>query len=203
MDVSQGPDDQTHQELMSFRRKIAITMFSRFEGHRRLQAKGQMSLIAMIVFSLAVIAGSLITLVYGDQIPASLARFISAAFIIVSVNSLAFQLYESGQKYEVRSNNMFLSGTKLAELRNKVGIDYKSVTPLLREEYESIIKSHFENHGDIDYKIAVMIVDNRSRWKNVHYVFMKYFDRMLPLFVFVIANAALLLAAWQVVQSLS
>ena len=152
-------------DIGRFSRKIKVTMYSRFEGHRRLKAKANTSLLMFILFSIIVIAGSLILLVYSDKVDPELQKFVSLALIIFSVNSLAFQLFEYSQQYEVRSHNMFMSGTKLAELRNKFDAHYSEVTPEIHEEYERILRSHFENHEPVDFHNAKIWVDKLPKKK--------------------------------------
>ena len=44
------------ERLRHFKRKVAVTMFCRFEGHRRLRAKSHVSILILILFSIVVIS---------------------------------------------------------------------------------------------------------------------------------------------------
>jgi len=189
-------------DVETFSRKVKVTMYARFEGHRRLEAKSNISVLLFIIFSLIVVAGSLILLVYGNDLQEKIQKFVAVALIIFSINSLAFQLYEFSQRYEVRSNNMKLSGMKLAELRNKLDIEAKEITPEIRQEYENILKTHFENHAPVDHRNALIWVDDLDKFKNSFPITNKYFQRYSTLLYFITVNSVLIYVGWRLIQKL-
>lgn len=151
---------ETHANAL--RTKMWTTAGARFNAARRLSLRERCSTFSIALLSLVAIAAGLIglpTVVVGDQRGVT----IDAAVVtsMISVFILIISLVEGSSRYQVRSERIHESASRLGNLRENLELaiaksktsgspDYDSVETLSKE-YQAEIDSCPYNHDPIDY----------------------------------------------------
>ena len=190
--------------LKDFSDVVYKTMTARFTAYRRMKRNRDASKVAESLFSVSIIAISLIALQNHEE---CLSDLISIVTIILSTFLLVMSLLFSGLDYEKRMDNYHDCGNELDKLYRDMKLilsygeefssdEMKAKTEDFQAKYFDILHKYNLNHTSFDYEYTAVMLDEQKDFVSRLVMKFRYYVWDMYFLYWVIALLPVVLIGW-------